>query len=345
MKYLIVFFVLFIIFSSCTNSAKLTPPDLVNDSVKSSDIVLTPANRNIPADSLTYDQFVIKVSSNVLANYKQVTFDISPVGKFTDGSTVKNVSIDASGNAYAFVFSSTPGIATVRATIGNLVRTSSIVFTPKIDTVTISVLNNYTLADNTSYAEVIAQSKDPNIILTMKSITFTADRGTFSNNQQTYTTNVILDSSIKPYVIAKAYLKDNKVENVRVRASVSNNYLIDTIVTFTPAWPSLIIINPGVSILRDTFTSQTTVTAKLSRSSGSVSIGQIVHFYDSSSLGINKIGTFLSTSALADTISGIASSQYWITDTTHFKGFVYIVGTVDTGSTTKLMGYNQILIR
>jgi hypothetical protein len=88
------------------------------------------------------------------------------------------------------------------------------------------------------------------------------------------------------------------------------------------------------------YSSQTLIKARLIRNIGSVSEGQSVQFYDSTSSN-KSVGIFLNITQSNGL--GEATSQYWIQDTT-FHGFVYIKGYVLTDK-IKVIGMNRILIQ
>src|SRR5437868_15487207 len=97
---------------------------------------------------------------------------------------------------------------------GNLVPPNLV--SPAVDTLKISLTNNNEAADNYSYAEIVAVTNLP--YPTSRSITFTTDKGLFSNNSNTYTLQTGANDT------TRAYIKYNKAELVRVTATVTGTY-------------------------------------------------------------------------------------------------------------------------
>ncbi len=196
------------------------------------DIVMTifslDSNTRIPdtvvADSMTFATVKLVVGADLYTKFRQASFSISPVGKFSNDSSNITVPIGIVKTAYTKVFSNQIGWAHITAVVGNIVTVDSVYFAQSIDTITLTATNLVDTADNYSYATIVARTA--NIIPLRKSqaITFYSNRGTFANGQNTFTTNLMIDSvdTNHMYYVAQAYLKDNRVETAAVSASISN---------------------------------------------------------------------------------------------------------------------------
>jgi len=334
MKY-IQFSILMIFFIACSKEpGDLKSPNLQSVPVNPGDFTLTSLKDSVVADGFTYLEVLAKVDTKLLDTYKEVNFDIAPFGKFTNNSPSMKLTFDLNGEARAFIYSDIAGLTNVKATIGNLNRVKSIKFyKDNADTLKLLITRDNVPADNYSYAEITAITKKRPFA--NNQIVFVADRGTFTNNSSTYTIQASLNDT------TKAYIKYSKSEPVRITATIYNTYSKEIYATFIPAWPGQIFVSPSVSTLPPLFTSMATITANLIRSTGTVTEGRIVHFYDSASVTGASIGTFLNTTL--SNPSGIATSQYWLQDTS-FHGFVYIKSYVDT-DTGRVRGENRILIQ
>ncbi|MBK6546969.1 MAG: hypothetical protein IPG12_17105, partial [Saprospiraceae bacterium] len=217
-------------------------------------------------------------------DYKEVTFDISPVGKFSNNNSTIKGALDVLGEAHAFIFSDNQGLAIVKANVGNLYRTTSIkFFTKDVDSLNLFISQDSVPADNYSYAEITAVTK--NRPFANNQIVFVSDKGAFSNGSNTYAVQASFHDT------TRAYIKYNSAELVRIRATIYNTYSKEIYTTFIPAFPSQIFVNSDVSVLLPSYTSKAIITAKLTRAIGSVSEGQIVNFYDSTSAG-GSVGIF-----------------------------------------------------
>jgi len=201
------------------------------------------------------------------------------------------------------------------------------------ESVELLVTKNNVAADNFTYAEISAVIKKRPVANDL--IVFKTDKGVFENNSNTYSVNVSSNDT------TKAYLKYNKADVVRVTATVFNKDTREVHVTFIPALPAQVLINPDSSSLLPLFTSKTRVTAKLIRLSGVVTEGTLVNYYDSTSATGASIGIFLNNTY--SDAQGIATVDYLLQDTS-YHGFVYINGYVNTG-TGKITGKNRIFIK
>ena len=203
------------------------------------------------------------------------------------------------------------------------------------DSLMLVVTKNNIPSDNYSYAEISAVIEG-NQALSNQIIIFSADRGLFSNDSSIYITNVSINDT------AKAYIKYNKAEIVRISASISNANTKEAFVTFFPSYPDQILIAPDISVLTDSFGSNTIINTKLVRLNGTVNTGFVIHYYDSTATNPGRsVGTCLNSS-LSDSI-GNATTQYSLQDTS-YHGFVYIKSYVDT-DTGRVSGLNRIYVQ
>jgi hypothetical protein len=207
--------------------------------------------------------------------------------------------------------------------------------TPKqiTDSLKLVVTRNNVPADNFSYAEISAIIKKRPASNNL--IVFRTDNGLFVNNTNTYSANVSSNDT------TRAYIRYNKADLVRVTATVYSKDTREVYVTFVPAVPAQVLINPDSSILLPLLSSQTKITAKLIRLSGVVTERTIINYYDSTAITGASIGTFLNITR--SDAQGTATVNYWLQDTS-YHGFVYINGYVSTGA-GRITGINRILIR
>lgn len=196
------------------------------------------------------------------------------------------------------------------------------------------VTKNDVPADNYTFAEISAVTKFRPTANDL--IVFQADKGTFSNNSNTYSVNVSSNDT------TRAFLKYNKPGLVRVTATVYNKYSKEVFVSFQTSFPTLILINPDSSALQPLFTSKCNITAKLTRQVGSVSEGLLVTFYDSIATSSGgSIGTFHNITY--SNAQGESTVEYWLQDTS-YHGFVFIKSYFDTDM-GRVTGTNKIFIR
>ena len=344
---IIYFILLVLVISSCHKPDEdLHQPDLINKDVKATDFRIDFITKDtVAADTSIYTQVKLTVGAVLANRYKVAFLSIGPIGQFSNHKDTITLSIDVNNSVHAYVTSNVVGLATIKASIGNLSHDTSLLYTVRsLDTIRISVINDNVPADNYSYAEIIVQTSNPKNLSNARTVTFTTDRGTFSNNKDTFTTNIVTDSTHKTYILARAYLKNDHIEKARVTATISNTNSVDTIVTFTPSWPQYVSINADSTSLKDTFGTTSKITAKLSRSYGIVSPLRFVYFKDSLSGSGKSIGSFINTT-LSDN-AGSVTTQFWLHgDSTAHNKVIFIEGFVVTDNRDTIRGYNQIYLR
>jgi hypothetical protein len=205
---------------------------------------------------------------------------------------------------------------------------------PASDTLKITVNGNNIPADNYSYAEIVAVSNLPAPL--SRNITFTTDKGLFSNNSATLTLATGANDT------TRAYLRYNKAEPARVTATVASNYSKEVFVNFINAFPTQVNVTADSTVLVHSLTAKSRVFATLLRNPGTASEGQAVHFYDSTaSAPLRSIGSFFNTTLSGST--GQVSADYRLTDNT-FTGLVYIKCYIDTPG-GRIYGQNVILLQ
>ena len=334
MKNLQIFiFLIFLLFKNCT-PGDLAAPDLVDASIGTDDITITLANNNIVADNKATTDVVVKVGSNIVkkSNISQVTFSISPIGKFSDGTTSLTKLVDTDGKTFTSVKSDTEGEATITVSIGSYSKQATIKFYKVQSTFITELVANNVEADNYHYSILKFTTNIPDV---SKQITFTTDRGNFSNNSNTYTTQITSDG------ITNAYLKYNKAEIAKVTVTISTIYSQELNVQFIAALPEQIFIEAAPTNLPPILNSKAKITAKLVRSLGSVSEGQIVLFSASTPTG-DTPGVFYNTSKSNST--GEATTDFLILNP-NYTGFVDILGYIENNGVKKPVGTNRLLIK
>jgi hypothetical protein len=335
MKYYLFIF-LMVLLAACDDREELVSPSLQNPPIDSTEIVMSSIPDSVLASEGSYGQVVIKVSENILSKYRNVSLQISPIGKFNNDSTTITMPIDINREARVFVKSGQPGIAYVKATIGSASRTTFVKFyKPLFDTLQLVLGSNNVPADNASYAEIVAISKhlDP----ANRTITFSSDKGVFSNGNNTYSITAGANDT------TRAYLKHNSPDIARVTAVVSGSYSKEVFVSFSTAFPQHALLETDSSVLTPTLTAATNVTVQLMRSPGIVSNGQVVHFYDSAAVSppLLSLGSFFNVTVSDNT--GKATAQYRM-QTTGYTGLLYIKCYVETPA-GRVYGQNTIVVQ
>ena len=212
---------------------------------------------------------------------------------------------------------------------------------PTIDTsitsadVTTTVTTNNVPADSYTPAEVTVQIKNTALILPGTTITFTCDKGTFTNGSTTYSQPAGNDG------LTSAFLVDSRAEQSDVTVSIGNYYAKSIAVQFVVAPPDQITLQSDSAVYSSPFTARPALKATLIRINGKPSIGQILTFKDSTANGGLSVGSFLNI-APSDSTS-TAYAQYVVQDTT-FKGYIYLKGSIISGTKT-ISGSTRILIK
>lgn len=336
MKYIIIFFIAAILTGCGKEVLELNQPQLQNPPVDPNDVLISFLGDSIPADGKSFGEVSLKVSSTVLAKYKEANFQVFPIGKFNNDSTTTKLTLDINGEARIFVKSDIAGLAYVKTTINNLSKTTVVKFyKSNFDTLQLSLVNNIVPADNYSYAEIRAVTKglNPN----NRSITFVTDKGLFSNNSNTYTLQTGANDT------TRAYVRYSKTDLVKITATVAGTYSRELYINFAPAYPTQLQVDMDSVFLTRTFTAKTKVTVRLLRSFGTASEGQIVHYYDSVAAPgpLRSIGNFFN--ATISNAAGSSTAEYRLMDIT-YSGFVYIKSYVETPA-GRVYGQNVLLIQ
>jgi hypothetical protein len=203
-----------------------------------------------------------------------------------------------------------------------------------LDSLQLSVRTNNVPGDNFSYAEIIAVAKPTS--QPGRNIVFTTDKGLFSNNSNTY--------SLLPGAndTTRAYLRYSKPDLVRVTAALGT-YSKELYITFVPAYPTQIFLNPDSTTLPRIVGIKTKITTNLYRVLGTVSEGQQVVYYDSVAAPppIRSVGGFFN-STLSNS-AGVSTSEYRLLDIT-YTGVVYLKCYADT-PIGRIYGQNIIIIQ
>lgn len=196
------------------------------------------------------------------------------------------------------------------------------------------VTKNNVPSDNYTFAEISAITEyRPNA---NDLIVFTADKGVFSNNSNTYSVNVSSNDT------TRAFLKYNKSDIVRVTATIYNKYSKEVFVNFLTSFPTQILVSPDSSTLQPLFTSKCLIKSTLIKSVGSISEGLLTYYYDSiATPSGGSIGTFHNSTY--SNSQGETTVEYWLQDTT-YHGFVFIKSYIDT-DTGRVIGINKIFIQ
>lgn len=115
-------------FSSCSEKADdLVTPSLQNP-IDASELNLSVVKNNAAADGSDYVELLFKAGPSVSKKFNEVTFSISPAGKFLNGATSQKVTLDVNGESRVFAVSTLPGVSTVTATVGGESKSAAVNF-------------------------------------------------------------------------------------------------------------------------------------------------------------------------------------------------------------------------
>ncbi len=334
MKYATLSILMFVL-AAC-HEEDLVTPDLKILQIDTNQVHLTVSETSVPADGIATIQVRFS-SAGVRKNFSSVVFSISPIGTFASGDTIITAPLDINGNAGVLVRSAgKEGIAFVRAIIGGYTLLQQVTFThPRLtDTLNLAVTIDNVPADDYSYAHLRVSAASPDTILRMKTVTFQADRGVFANGQTSFTTNAGLNG------VGDAYLRYNKAERALVNATIAGAYTRQASVNFVRAWPNTLSIEPTAGTIVRVPGTTIGVNARLTRIYGLPTAGIPVTFRDSSSIG--SVGTFLNSGT--SNSAGTATTTYVLQDTSFIRGYIYIIGVVDTGGGV-VRGVNKIWVQ
>ncbi|RDB03831.1 hypothetical protein [Runella aurantiaca] len=315
----------------------LNAPELKKISITSNDLVLIIEKDSIDIDGKENAEVRIKVNSNLLSSLKEkkVVLKSTGAGKFSNETATIEKDLDLNGEAVDYIKSTEESIVIISAELKDPImsKTDKVKFYKVEATViTPSIETNDVDADNFTNNVLSLKSVPPS---SNKLVHFVAEKGTFISGTNTFSTTMPSTG------IVKAYLKHNKPEDVKVVATVGSTYSTEMTVKFKAALPTIAIITSDLKSLPPKLNSVTPVKAQLLRSTGSVSEGQHIVFYDSTTSGA-RIGTFFNTTT--SSTSGIVTAEYSIQDTTK-TGFVYIKCYILTPSGRRVLGENRILIK
>ena len=331
MKRLIPLLMTAVFFANCTED----PGELEKINDVQPQMVFTATPSSLPADGKTKAEILFRVTPSDAFRGRQVTFSITPIGTFSNGSNSQVLPLDQNGEARVFASSLKEGIAYVTASVGNTTASASVNFQKfqGLDTLILPTIRDSVAADNYSYDEVVAKTKTPGEIQG-RQVSFTIDKGSFANGSQQYTVTFGIDSTVSIFV------KHNRSEFVRLTATVNNSYSKQLNLFFSIAYPDHVSVDPDSLLMTRIPGNHTAVIARLMRSVGTASEGQTVNFYDSTDTG-GSVGSFTNTTPSNNL--GTASANYYIQDTS-YKGYVYIKAYVQTPA-GRVLGSSKILMR
>lgn len=204
---------------------------------------------SIAADSRVFGELIIEVPAEIVAEKNNISLSISPIGKFSDDKTSTAVKADGLGTAHVFFRSETSGKAVITVTIGSYSRSVPVTFigtVNPVDILEVSLTRDNVSANNISFAEITAITKDNAAILAKKKIIFKTDKGSFSTGSTAGTVEVNVDGTGK----AKAYLKSDQAGLARVLINVEGGYTQEIYVTFVNGLPAKDILD--LQLVKDT---------------------------------------------------------------------------------------------
>jgi hypothetical protein len=114
-----------VVLAGCKTN-NLAPTPISTTATQNPVLSLTVLQDSAAADGVLVNKLAFSGGQHGTSFYSSVTFTISPVGVFSNGSTTQTLAIDVNGQATAFVSSQTAGTSTVVATVnGATVQTST----------------------------------------------------------------------------------------------------------------------------------------------------------------------------------------------------------------------------
>jgi hypothetical protein len=200
--------------------------------------------------------------------------------------------------------------------------------------ISMSLIKDSIIADGVSNAEFFLKM-DSNTTKYYNEVVFSVQPiGLFSNASDTQSTTFDANGE------AKVFINSSAKGLAIVKADIINLCTINKEIHFTTSFPDQILIQPAVSEIPSSLTSNATITAKLVRVNGSVSKGVLVNFYDSTATN-KSIGVFINSTTSNN--SGECTTTYSIQDTS-YHGLVYIKGSVNVNK-IRIIGFSKILIQ
>lgn len=317
---------------SHTVAVTFTKPTVAPDS-----ITLIIDSTTMLANGTNVSKVTVTLGTNLAKNNTEVKLKISPIGRFTNNAQEIDVPVSLNRQAITHISSVDGGVAYITATVAGITQVATISFTKTpaavTDTVKATIVQDNVDADYYSYAIIEATVPRPAAGQT-RSITFNTDKGTFADNNKSYT--VTADAAGN----ARAYLKHNKAEIAIVTISSASAFSTTQNITFKTAWPENLFVDLGAGTMSRTPGSTVNVIARLTRNTGTVSEGITVSFKDSTQSG-TSVGTFFNVGKSGS--NGNATATYSLQDTS-YQGYIYIVSTVNNG-TNIIRGVNRVLVQ
>jgi hypothetical protein len=327
-------FILYPVIALCMLCCSDRADDLVSPDLAGLTLTLTLKNDSLPANGHNAAVVVLTVSQRILTTNHEATFIVDG-GKFAENSQDSiTVPLDNSGEAIVSVVSNIAGFVIVHANVGSSERTEVIRFY-KPDGALIFAGTENVPADNHTTGIVSVKAAENSRMLAHKEVTFTTDRGTFSNGTPRY--SVMADAAGE----AKAYLMHGKVETAHVTISVPDGVSEVAEVSFITAYPDLLAVQVSTSSIPDTVSATVDVTVKLLKMPGEATAGQIVFFYESTE-GSAPVGAF-SMDVVQSDDAGEAHTVYKIQNQ-KYHGYIYINAYVLVKNDIRLVGTNKLFV-
>ncbi len=325
-KYIYLLLLCCFIMNACQDKTEVQPDDIMT---------LSLVKDSIMADNTSNAEIQAQVNMSASAATRNIKFETN-AGTFSNNTAQYTTTVSLDGKINAYLKNDKAGTATVKVTVNDLysreIPVHFVSRTSPDSIITLEAVKNNQPADNYTYAAVVVRSKDPGIINTSREVTFTTDKGLFSNDEKSYTTTTAIDGT------ATAYIKCSQPDLVIIKATIATAFSRETQLRFVPALPDYINVEiPGN--LKNALDANTTVTALLTRTYGTASAGQRVTFTAQKPSG-ETIGTFLNEKV--SNSSGEATANFWVQDTS-YAGMVVIKATVADG-TNVITGKNQVLV-
>jgi len=129
MKQLIIVIALACLIFSCSDKADdLVVPNLATEPVNPSELSFTLLNDNVAADGVSTAELLVKAGPSILSKYRDVTVEVSSIGKLPNGSNSMKLMLDINGEVHVYISAGAVGKSLITATVGNSTKTATATF-------------------------------------------------------------------------------------------------------------------------------------------------------------------------------------------------------------------------
>lgn len=197
----------------------------------------------------------------------------------------------------------------------------------------VTVVTDNIPADGATYAEAVVKA-GPSVLAKYNEATVDVTPiGKLSTG--TTSSKIKLDVNGEAHV----FVSSSAIGKANVNIAVGN-LSKSASVTFVVAGPDNMLVETDVASIRPIFDTKVVVKARLTRQTGTVSLNQVVQFYDSATGG-RSVGVFLN--GTSSNAQGECTTEYRLTDTS-YHGPVYLLGNIQANN-KNVNGKTRILIQ